>query len=47
MQITHFNFWKNLKNLFELRDQKWSGHQLLKTKTFEHIWQSKSGSWHY
>ena len=40
VQITNFNFWKNSKNLFELRDQKWSGDGPLKTKTSEHIWES-------
>ena len=40
VQITNFNFWKNLKNLFELREQIWSSDRPLQTKTFEHIWQS-------
>ena len=41
VQITNFNFWKNLKNLFELREQIWSSDRPLQTKTFEHIWQSQ------
>ena len=40
VQITNFNFWKNLKNLFELREQIWSSDRPLQTKAFEHIWQS-------
>ena len=38
--IINFNFWKNFLNLFELRDQKWSDDEPLKTKTSEHNWQS-------
>ena len=37
VQFTNFNFWKNLKNFFELRDLILSGDQPLQTKTFEHI----------
>ena len=40
--------WVNLekfKNLFKLRDQKWSQDGSLNKKTFEHIWKFlKSGS---
>ena len=46
LEITNFNFWKKLKNLFELRDQKWWGDQPLKTKTFEDMWQFKISSWY-
>ena len=38
--ITNFNHWKNTKDVFELRDQKYSGEGLLMKKTSEHIWQS-------
>ena len=46
LEITNFNFWKKLKNLFELRDQKWWGDQPLKTKNFEDMWQFKISSWY-
>ena len=47
VQFTKSNFWKNLKSVFELRNQIWSGDQPLKIKTFKHIWQSKCGFWHF
>ena len=34
------SFLGKLKNLFELRNQKWSGDGPLKKKTSKHIWQS-------
>ena len=40
-------FGKKLKNLFELKDQKWSGDGPLKKKVLNIFGNLKSGYWHF